>query len=243
MISLIYKELQKYKYKTELHAHTKPVSSCSQIEPERLIELYKQAGADAVVLTNHFIPEFFAKRSKAEGLKEYYGAYTELLCWGEKKGINVILGMEIRFTENYNDYLVYGIEEKDLEIAYDCLDKGIDYFYKAIKNDKNLILQAHPFRDGMQLANSKSIDGIEVFNMHPHHNSRIAFAADYAKKTDFYISGGTDFHHEKHQGCCFLKSEKLPENSFDIAEILKSREFVFDIFGNTVIPYNYKDKV
>ena len=29
----------------------------------------------------------------------------------------------------------------------------------------------------------------------------------------------------------------------NIAEILKSREFVFDIFGNMVIPYNYKDKV
>ena len=228
-----------YKYKTELHAHTKPISWCSDIEAEKLIYMYEKVGANAIVLTNHFIPEFFAGISKKEGLKEYYGAFSELSKFGEKSGINVLLGMEIRFTENYNDYLVYGIDEKDLDIAYECLDKGIDYFYKKIKNDKNIILQAHPFRNGMALANPKSIDGIEVFNMHPSHNSRVAKAAAYAKENAFLISGGTDFHHDNHQGCCFLKSKELPKNSFDIAHILKSKDFIFDIFGNIILPHNY----
>lgn len=231
--------LSQYKYKTELHAHTKPISYCSDIEAEKLIDLYKQLDTDAVVLTNHFTPEFFQGISKSEGLKKYYGAYSELSKLGDKAGINIILGVEIKFTENSNEYLIYGIKESDLEIAYECLDKGIDFFYKIFKNDQNLILQAHPFRNGMILANPKSIDGIEVFNMHPSHNSRVAKAAEYAKKHNFIISGGTDFHHDTHQGCCFLKTKELPNSSFDIAKILKSKDFIFDIFGNTVLPYNF----
>lgn len=229
-----------YKYYTELHAHTKPVSRCSEITAARLIELYKKTNANAVVLTNHFTPELFYGISKKEGIKDYLNDFYELSRIGENAGINIILGMEIRFSENFNDYLVYGIDENDLNIAYECLDKGIDLFYKKIKNDKNIILQAHPFRNGMILANPKSIDGVEVFNMHPNHNSRVSLAAEYAKKNNFLIAGGTDFHHEGHQGCCFLKSKTLPENSFDIADIIKSRDFVFDIFGNTIIPYNIK---
>lgn len=31
---------------------------------------------------------------------------------GEEYGLNVILGMELRFPENESDYLIYGIDEK-----------------------------------------------------------------------------------------------------------------------------------
>ena len=48
----------------------------------------------------------------------------------QKQGINVILGAEIRFTENVNDYLIYGIDEDELITIYDMLDLGIKEFYK-----------------------------------------------------------------------------------------------------------------
>ena len=63
-----------------------------------------------------------------------------------------------------------------------------DVIYNNIfqyKNEKNVILQAHPFRDGMVLANPVSIDGIEVFNFHINHNSRIGIAAQYALTQGF----------------------------------------------------------
>ena len=234
-------EISDFKFKTELHAHTKPVSICSEVEPEQLIALYKEQNADSIVITNHFSPVYFKNGTKEDKIKEYISEFERTRKLGDKNGINVILGIEIRFTENANDYLVYGIGEKELDYAYEFIDKGIDAFYKAFKSDSNIILQAHPFRDGMVLANPKSIDGIEVFNMHPHHNSRVSLAAKYAQQNNFLISGGTDFHHVTHQGQCFVKTDFKPEDSFDVAKIIKQRHFVFDIGENIVIPYNYKD--
>ena len=44
-----------YKYRTELHAHTFPVSGCSQVSPERMADIYAKRGYDGLALTNHFL--------------------------------------------------------------------------------------------------------------------------------------------------------------------------------------------
>ena len=229
-----------YKYKTELHAHTSGISRCSEISAEELSELYSACGADAVVLTNHFTPEDFFGEEPWEFIERYINEFETLKKFGDAKGINILFGMEIRFSENFNDYLVYGLEENDLNLAFECVEKGIDEFYKKFKTEKNLILQAHPFRRGMVLADKKSIDGVEVFNMHPNHNSRVSVAAKYAKENNFIISGGTDFHHFGHEGSCLLRTKFKPETSFEIAEVLKSGDFVFDIGENIIFPYYFK---
>lgn len=231
---------KEYKYKTELHAHSSGISYCSEICGEELLKRYSKRGADSVVITNHMTPEYFAEDEAEEFAEKYVNEYKDIKKLGDDCGINVILGLEIRFTENINDYLVYGFEEDEVLNFAKSLKFGIDGFYKKFKNKKNLILQAHPFRDGMSLANPKSIDGIEVFNMHPNQNSRVASAAKYAKEQGFKISGATDFHHPGHEGCCFLRTKFKPQNSFEIAEVLKSGDFVFDISENIVLPYYFK---
>ena len=81
-------------------------------------------------------------------------------------------------------------------------------------------------------AYERYIDGIETFNMHPGHNSRISIACKYLKENkDMLTCGGTDYHHEGHEGSVSLVSKFLPENSFDISDIIKSRDFIFDIHG------------
>ena len=47
--------LKEYCYRTELHAHTSPASSCSEIAPEDVIEIYKNLGYDAVTIANRII--------------------------------------------------------------------------------------------------------------------------------------------------------------------------------------------
>ena len=42
------------RFKTELHAHTKPASSCSDILPEELVDIYEKNGYTSVTVTNHF---------------------------------------------------------------------------------------------------------------------------------------------------------------------------------------------
>lgn len=230
------KLLKEYKYKTELHSHTLPISLCSEVYAEKLIEIYKKRNADSIVLTNHFTWEFVSSCSKDEAVKKYIESFYDFKKCAKKNGISAILGMELRFTENINDYLIYGIEEDDIAKICDYIPKGLDCFYREFKNEKNLIYQAHPFRDNMVQVNPENIDGIEVFNMHPKTNSRVALAAAYAKEHHLPISGGTDFHIIGHEGCCFIRTKSKLETSYDVAEVLKKQDFVLDIFENIILP-------
>ena len=229
--------LDEYRYRIELHAHTSPVSACGELSPEEVVDHYHALGADALVITHHFHSSFFKRGAKEEMLSLYIDDYLRAKRRAQRYGMQVILGMEIRFTENSNDYLVYGIDEEDLSRACDFLTLGIDAFYRGFKNERNVILQAHPFRDNMASVNPSSLDGIEVFNMHIGHNSRVARAAEYTNEhPEFLVSGGTDFHHGYQTTPCFMRSKTLPKTSFDIANALKSKDVLFDIAGNIVLP-------
>ncbi len=224
--------LSKYKYKTELHAHTSPASPCSRISPEKMVETYLREGYASVAITNHFM---YDQQDSAEKVKFYLDDYHKTAEIGKKSGLNIILGAELRFAGSFNDYLIYGICEDELEGIDKLLSGSIDDFYKVYKNEKNVILQAHPFRDNITLANPESLDGIEVFNLHPGHNSRVGFAAQYAKKHNMLVSAGTDFHEPGREAMCSIMTEKPLTDSYEVAEIIKSQDFIVDISGYKVV--------
>ena len=151
--------------------------------------------------------------------------------------MNVILGVEIRFAENINDYLVYGISPEDIEYFITLLPHGIENFYKKVKNNRNVILQAHPFRKDMELAPLHAIDGIEVFNMHSRHNSAVAVAAKYAREHGLLVCGGSDYHALGDEAHCLVRTADKLRDSYDVAEMLKSKDFLFDLSGNLILPY------
>ena len=226
-----------YGYKLELHAHTTPPSGCSDITPRRLVEQYTQLGFAGVVLTNHFtnfLPQDACPQTICDAyLRDYY----EARCEGEKRGLKVYLGMEVRFPEYANDYLVYGICEQDVKEVYSYIHSDYITFYKAFKNGRNVILQAHPFRDNLVLQEAAYLDGIEVFNVHPNHNSRVALANRVAAAHPGWIrTCGTDYHHEGHEGLGATRSRWLPEDSYDIARLLQSGDYLFDVAGSLIVP-------
>lgn len=230
--------LKKYKYKYDLHVHTSPASLCADFSPEDTVKMYKETGFNGFVLTNHFTPDGLIKHHSFKDYAEFFlDDYYETKKAGKKEGLDVLLGMEIRFPENTNDYLVYGISEDDVYRAAEYLERDYKTFYREFKSDKNIIIQAHPFRNNITLCDLDYVDGIEVFNLHPGHNSRIALAAKLAKENPrLLITGGTDFHHENHQGMCAVCTEKRVKTSYDIAAVISLRNFIFDIFGNKIIP-------
>ena len=113
---------------------------------------------------------------------------------------------------------------------------GIEEFSKQFRSDETLLIQAHPFRNGMTHVDPKYLDGIETFNMHPNHNSRVALAAKYAKEHDLIPTIGTDFHHPGHEGLSALLTETELRTSHDIVNVLKSRNYIFEIGGSVVLP-------
>ncbi len=223
---------QKYRYKTELHAHTSPVSGCADFSPEDVMATYAAAGVHSVAITNHLTPDWCGK-SADEYLDDYYRAKKA----GEALGVSAILGVEIRFTENNNDYLVFGVSESDVSTMIEYLESGIHVFYNEFKNEKNLIIQAHPFRKHIVEIDPADIDGYESFNLHPNHNSGIGRSSKLVKQTGKLATCGTDFHHKNHEAMGLILTENKLSDSFDVANAIKSKDYLFNIWGHIVYPY------
>ena len=228
--------LEEYKYKFEFHAHTSPVSGCSQIPCTEFAEKFIGFGYDGVVITNHFTPDYPDRFKDGAEAAEFYLKDVADVKKAAGDKLSVCLGMEIRFSKNINDYLVYGINENDVEKCFYYLDKGIDNFYKEFKNDKNVIIQAHPYRDHVVRANPASIDGAEVFNFHSGHNPRMSEAAKFAAENNLLVTGGLDLHHPHQWATHTVRLKTLPKDSYDIAEIIKSGEMLFTVGNSIVLP-------
>ncbi len=230
---------EEYKYSTELHAHSKPVSSCGKFFPEEVVATYLTTNANTLTLTNHLTEHHTVNRTSTELAELYLADYYKALEAAKGTRLYVALGVEIRFTGTQNDYLVYGICPDDIKKMIPYIHTDIATFYKEFKNDRNVILHAHPFRNGMEETPIGFVDGVETFNTHPGHNSRIALACRLAKTHDLTVSGGSDYHEEGRHATCLMRTRELLRDSYDVAEAINSRDVIFDVSGHIVIPYLY----
>ncbi len=227
-------DTKKYKFRTELHAHTNPASPCGDFTPDEVVAKYAALSYDSIVITNHFYPSIRFRDNKEKCIAEYLKDYNEAVKAGAELGINVILGCELRFCENFNDYLLFGITPETLDMAFDYIDEGLERFSKAFRSNDTVLVQAHPFRDGCVPASPELLDGVEVFNLHPGHNSRVGVTAKFAKEHNLIATSGTDFHHEGHEGMTALLTAEEMKTSVDIARVLKSGDYLIEIGGTVV---------
>lgn len=227
---------EEYKYKTELHTHTSPSSKCSEVLPHQLTEIYKSHGYDSVAVTNHFTFSALFSEDGDSYFTRFLEDYYSCCEYGEKSDLNIIFGAELCFSENKNDYLIYGICPEDMKDIRELLPYGIDSFYKKYKNERNIILQAHPFRNNMQLVSPESLDGIEVFNMHPNHNSRVGIAANYARENNLIATCGTDFHHPGQECLSSIFTKEKITDSYKLAKVIKSQDFIMEVGGYKLLP-------
>ncbi len=229
--------LASYRYKLELHAHTSPVSPCSRIPPAELIERLHAKGYHGVVITNHFYrgARFW---NTPDPIGTYLADYRAAKEAAKAYGMSVLLGAEYRFADNGNDYLVFGIDEDFLRETADCFDMTIGEFYEACHSKDRLIVQAHPFRDSQVRANPAHLDGVEIFNLHPHHNSRIGLAAAWAKDAGKTIlTVGTDLHEPDHEGLCATRTRILPQSGAELVALLREQDYLMEIGGCPVLPF------
>jgi len=229
--------LSSYRYKIELHAHSSPISSCAKHDVPKMMSLLKKEHFDGVVLTNHFYAG--GKFMKTEDpvstyLADYYQACEE----GEKVGIRVYLGAEYRFAENSNDYLVFGADEALLRETVTRFDMTFNQFYEQYHREDLLIVQAHPFRPGLVQMDPSHMDGVEAFNVHPHHNSMVALAARWGQENSIpVILAGTDFHNPGYEGLAATRTKILPKDNRELVALLRSGDYMMEIAGCPLLPY------
>lgn len=187
--------MEKFLY--EMHAHTAETSRCANVRAKMAVAAFIKAGYDGAVITDHFSPSTFERLDLSwdEKVTHFLKGYRAALKAADGK-IHILLGMELRFDipNDMNDYLVYGITEEFLRSNPEILTMGLSAFSALAHENGLLIFQAHPFRIGMRITNPKLLDGVEVYNGNPRHDSSNDFAKAWAKKHGLLQSSGSDYH-------------------------------------------------
>jgi predicted metal-dependent phosphoesterase TrpH len=211
-------------YKFDTHVHTSETSPCGRVDAKTLVRLYKKAGYSGVVITDHYYSGFFealGEKNWEEKIDLYLRGFNTAAEEGRKEGLKVILGLELRFEENFNDYLVYGIDKEFLLKYRELYKLNLIEFREFIKGKDIVIYQAHPYRTGLRTADPSLIDGVEVYNGNKRHNSSNDKALLYAQGNNLKMLSGSDFHQLEDFARGGIILSENPCDSHEFAKLLK----------------------
>ena len=219
-------------YKYELHAHTQECDRGARLSAKELVHLYQDAGYDGIVITAHYIRSVFTRwfpeevtglpheKQVARWLKGYYTAKEK----GEKVGFTVLPGVEVRFGDCLNDYLIYGLHAEffytvprlnELQNADELL---------AILPREVCVVQAHPFRDDMVVTDPRGLFGLEVFNAGtPRFRNELA--GMYAAHYGLAMTSGSDVHSIARLGKGGIMTETRIRTPEDLIAVLRNGDY------------------
>ncbi len=177
----------------ETHLHTSEVSGCARVPAREMIRMYADAGYAGVQITDHFLPgRFGGIQERKAFLRGYYEALDE----GIKRNLIVLPAMELRFADSLEDFLILGMEETEIinDLPDDVCSMTPKAFHKLCQARGWLLYQAHPFRPHMRIHPASWLNGIEVHNGNPRHNSHNDLASLYADAFELGTLAGSDAH-------------------------------------------------
>ncbi len=214
-------------FKYDIHVHTSDTSQCGKVSAEETVRRYIAAGYDGICITDHYSPRFFDAQSgtwreQADAFLRGYRAAKEI------GGLDVILGAEFRFSEErfgHNDYLLYGITE---EIIYACPELcrlSFPELRRLCDKYGILIIQAHPLRKDNSIEHLELLDGLEVYNAHPGHDSRNEEVQRYAEGKGLICTASSDSHEIHHIARSGIITEGRIKDEAELVRVLRSGNY------------------
>ena len=217
-------------YKTEAHLHTYPVSSCAQLTPVEQVRLFKEAGYDTVIVSDHFSSHHFKKLGEhltfAEKVDKLCDAYLEAKAEGDRIGLTVLFSVELSFHKNH--YLLYGVTREFLKLREDIFDIDIDELYAHLKSHGITIIQAHSHRAEKCVPHPHHVDGFEInFNLRKdNYNER---TVKVAKEYDLPLTIGSDAHRPEDVGISATLSEEKIESIEQYLRLVFERKLILSV--------------
>lgn len=211
------------------HTHTAETSKCGHLPAAEVVDRYVRSGFSGLVVTDHLHPEYLSRIDKDhdwnKAMDHYLSGYHASKKRGDEVGFQVILGTELRFPENDNDYLVYGIDEDWLRSnPYVCCMSAREFFQKF--HDQVLIIHAHPYRDGNTVVFEDAVHGTEIINGNPRHDNHNDLALDLARRhPDFFRLAGSDTHQAGDEARAGVILPEKPADSFAYKDLIEQRRF------------------
>ncbi|MGI6270410.1 MAG: PHP domain-containing protein [Candidatus Howiella sp.] len=216
-------------YLFETHYHTPVTSHCGSVPAEEAIPKYIEHGYAGICVTDHYYRDWFYEEavdslSWEKKIDKWLKGYDSAVKAAEGTGFRIILGMELRFTDNLNDHLVYGIDRTFLVEHPELYNLTPTVFRRLADQNGLFFAQAHPFRSMCSPRDPKDLHGVEVFNGNGRHNSHNDTAEAFAETNHLVRLSGSDFHEWEDLCTGGIYLERLPQDSAELARMLLNGE-------------------
>lgn len=211
-------------YLYETHLHTSEASLCGQVPGAEMAKIYKEAGYDGIVITDHF---FYGNTAVDRSLP--WDAWVEAFCKGyenakaegDRIGLQVFFGWESGYQGT--EFLVYGLDKQWLLAHPEIRDASVEEQYALVHAGGGIVIHAHPFREEPYIKEIRlypcHVDAVEGYNAthssvtstshkNPHWNEK---AVEYAKAHNLPITAGSDQHRTRMIGGGMVFKRKMAD--------------------------------
>ena len=220
-------------YKYELHAHTSECDRDAMLSARELVHLYKDAGYDGMVITDHYIERFYTRwfpedvkgRTHEQQVTRWLKGFRTAREEGEKIGFTVLPGAEVRFDSGPNDYLLYGLHEDFFYTVPRLNELANIHALLELMPAGICVVHAHPFRDDMIVATPPAgLFGMEVFNggTDPFRNH---LARQFANHYNLAMTSGSDIHSKARLAKGGIQTPHRIRTPEDLVSVLRSGEY------------------
>jgi len=212
-------------FKIETHLHTLEVSPCATIRAKELVKLYKEAGYQAIFVTDHFQSNTVGSYGDIpweDKMAIFLGGYYRAKFEGDKIGLTVLPGAEFCFPGAPNHYLAYGITKEFLDSHPGINEMDIESFSKICKEAGVMLVQAHPYRDGKCFPTPEFVDAVEVYNSNPRHNDNSEQSEKLVLEYNLPTCAGSDTHRPEDVALTGVESEFEIKTAKDFIDLVLS---------------------
>lgn len=156
----------------DLHCHTNPLSQCSSLQPEQLIDLARERGLDGICLTEH----------------DVFWQQPDLKTLATRTNFVVLSGVEL--TTDMGHVLAFGLPAGTQGLASAAAAAEAAHAAGA------LLFLAHPARDGLLRVSRQTVDYFESVEAVNGSDSRLQNVAATGLAHGFRLPGigGSDAH-------------------------------------------------
>lgn len=217
-------------YRIETHLHTRHSSGCGWLTAAQVAEAYQKAGYDALAVTDHYNRDTFRHLNvdttqPGDKVGAFLTGFRMLQEECRRRGLLLYKGAELRFDECCNDYLLYNYPDELLAEPEEVFHMGIAAFAPLARAAGALLVQAHPYRGKCTPAFACYLDGVEVLNLNPRHDSRNDRAGEYAALHGLLRTGGSDCHRIEDVGAGGIQSDVLPKDTEEFVRMIRAGNY------------------
>lgn len=183
----------------DLHCHTQPLSQCSSLRPEELVDLARERGLDGVVLTEHDAPWDA-------------GALADVR---RRTGFLVLGGVE--FTTDRGHVLAFGLTGVREPVP------TLAALREVANRDGALLYLAHPARDGLLRVDHEIVTSVVSVESQNGSDSRLQNLAAAGLAHGFSLPGigGSDAHTADEVGRAATRFERRIATEADLVAALR----------------------